>query len=100
MRVSAFLSPVAVVVLTTACFAQTSTPSSSTDGLEILKRVAQHYADAKSYHIEADSLPQGPILQNGNSEPLLKALAGLGPEYASLAPKSKIQPCGTEVSSK
>jgi thiol-disulfide isomerase/thioredoxin len=34
-------------------FAQSLPSTTSAEGLELLKRVAQHYVDAKSYHIEA-----------------------------------------------
>lgn len=36
-----------------AAFAQSAVPSSSPDALALLKRVAQHYADAKSYRIKS-----------------------------------------------
>lgn len=32
-----------------------STVDASTDGYELLQRVAQHYANAKSYHLRATS---------------------------------------------
>jgi thiol-disulfide isomerase/thioredoxin len=37
---------------TAAAFAQPAPPTSSSEGLELLKQVAQRYADAKSYYIE------------------------------------------------
>ncbi|HEY4054801.1 MAG TPA: TlpA disulfide reductase family protein [Terriglobales bacterium] len=39
-----------VALVTTACFGQSSPVPS--DGLDLLKRIGQHYADAKSYHLK------------------------------------------------
>lgn len=48
------LIPIALAILGAAnAFAQSVPSTASTEGLELLKRVAQHYAVAKSYHIEA-----------------------------------------------
>jgi len=47
------LTALAVIISTTAAFAQDSQSVSSSAGLELLTRVAKRYADAKSYYIES-----------------------------------------------
>jgi thiol-disulfide isomerase/thioredoxin len=47
------LTALAVIISTTAAFAQDSQSVSSSEGLELLTRVAKRYADAKSYYIES-----------------------------------------------
>lgn len=42
-----------VVAFSLTVFAQTPVSPVPTDSLELLRQVGQHYADAKSYHIEA-----------------------------------------------
>jgi len=48
-----FLLLFAILLIASApVFAQTPASSAPSDGLELLKRVCKHYADAKSYHIQ------------------------------------------------
>jgi hypothetical protein len=44
---------VQLVVSSAVAFAQVASSTPSSDGLELLKRVAQQYSDAKSYYIES-----------------------------------------------
>ncbi|HKW16083.1 MAG TPA: redoxin family protein [Terriglobales bacterium] len=47
--------PVLVLAITSvSSLSQTPPPSVALDGLDLLKRVSQHYADAKSYRIDAE----------------------------------------------
>src|SRR5437867_3265285 len=47
------LLPFAFVLITALTLLAQSAPAVPNDGLEILTRVGKHYADAKSYHIQA-----------------------------------------------
>ena len=47
------MTVIALAVLSAANAFSQAAPSRTPDGLELLKRAAQHYADAKSYRIEA-----------------------------------------------
>ncbi|WP_051979612.1 TlpA disulfide reductase family protein [Edaphobacter aggregans] len=52
MRRPLFVVAVLTMVAATAAFAQPTPSPGPSEGLELLKRVAQHYAEAKSYYIE------------------------------------------------
>jgi thiol-disulfide isomerase/thioredoxin len=51
MRRSLLVSAVLAGICSAVAFAQAATSMPSSDGLELLQRVAQHYSDAKSYYI-------------------------------------------------
>lgn len=53
MKFTVICSLVLTIATASVSFAQTATPHSSPTGLELLQRAAQHYAGAKSFHIEA-----------------------------------------------
>jgi hypothetical protein len=52
MRRPLFVFAVLTMVAATAALAQPMPSPSPSEGLELLKQVAQHYAGAKSYYIE------------------------------------------------
>ena len=47
------LAPAALLLSAVFVFPQQNPSTASSDGLDVLKRVAQHYADAKTYRIES-----------------------------------------------
>jgi thiol-disulfide isomerase/thioredoxin len=53
MRRPPFVVAVLTMVAATAAFAQPAPSPSTSEGLELLKQVAQRYAEAKSYYIES-----------------------------------------------
>ena len=52
MRCPPFVFGALTMIGAAAAFAQSAPSPSTSEGLELLKHVAQHYADAKSYYIE------------------------------------------------
>jgi outer membrane lipoprotein-sorting protein len=52
MRHPFWVSAALAVMSSTVAFAQSAPSPRSSDGLELLKQVAQRYAEAKSYYIE------------------------------------------------
>ncbi len=53
MRRPPFVFGALTMIGAAAAFAQPAPSPSPSEGLELLKQVAQHYADAKSYYIES-----------------------------------------------
>jgi len=53
MRRPLFVVAVWTIIGATTAFAQSAPSPTPSEGLELLKQVAQHYADAKSYYIQS-----------------------------------------------
>ena len=53
MKRPLFVVAVLTMIGAAAALAQSAPSPTPSEGLELLKQVAQHYADAKSYYIES-----------------------------------------------
>jgi thiol-disulfide isomerase/thioredoxin/outer membrane lipoprotein-sorting protein len=52
MKIRLLTSTVLMIVAAISAFSQSSSSTLPADGLQLLRKVSQHYADAKSYHLE------------------------------------------------
>jgi len=52
MKIRLLTSTALMIVAAISAFSQSSSPRLPADGLSLLRKVSQHYADAKSYHLE------------------------------------------------